>query len=68
MSTEALEQFVRDAEDEGKEVYVQGHDDYDVIKYVEVDGVEYLNEDFEEEVEYAYWVEDAYRVAERSMY
>lgn len=66
MSTEALEELVRTAEDEGKEVFIQWHPEYSVIDYVEIEGVEIENEDYEDEVNDQYWVEDSYRVAERS--
>lgn len=65
MRSDELEQFAWDSEDAGKAVYVQRHEEYDVIEYVEVDGVEYYNEEYRDELDDAYWTEDAYRVAER---
>lgn len=66
MSTEALEQFIMDAEDKGCEVSVDWHEDYHIIRRIEVDGTVIENEDYREELEDAYWAEDAYRVAEAS--
>lgn len=68
MRSEELLSMVCDAEDAGKDVYVQRHEFSDVIEFVEIDGVEYYNDEYRDELEDAYWVEDAYRVAERSMY
>lgn len=62
--TEELEIAARQAEDEGREVYVQRHPDFDVIEWIEVDGVETYNDDYVDEVKDAYWAEDAYRVAD----
>ena len=62
--TEELEIAARQAEDAGREVYVQRHDTYDIIEWIEVDGVELYNEDYDDEVEDQYWLEDSYRVAE----
>lgn len=66
MSTKALEQFARDAEDKGCEVYIRWNDNHNVIHSIEVDGVEIENEAYPEELEDLYWAEDAYRVAEAS--
>lgn len=62
--TEELEIAARQAEDAGREVYIQRHDTYDIIEWIEVDGVETYNDDYVDEVKDAYWAEDAYRVAE----
>lgn len=66
--TEELEIAAREAEYAGKEIYVQYHDKYEIIEYLEIDGAEVYNDDYVDEVREAYWDEDAYRVAERSMY
>lgn len=63
--TEELEIAARQAEDAGREVYVQRHDEYDIIEYIEIDGVETYNDDYVDEAKDAYWAEDAYRVADR---
>lgn len=63
--TEELEIAARQAEEEGREVYVQRHDTFDVIEWIEVDGVETYNDDYVDEVKDAYWTADSYRVAER---
>ena len=62
--TEELQEAAWKAEDEGHEVYVQRHDEYDIIEYIEIDGVETYNDDYVDEVRDAYWAEDAYRVAD----
>ena len=62
--TEELEIAARQAEDTGREVYIQRHPDFDVIEWIEVDGVETYNDDYIDEVKDAYWAEDAYRIAE----
>lgn len=62
--TEELEIAARQAEDAGREVYVQRHPDLDVIEWIEVDGVETYNDDYIDEVKDAYWSADADRVAE----
>lgn len=62
--TEELEIAARQAEDAGREVYVQRHPDLDVIEWIEVDGVETYNDDYVDEVKDQYWLEDGYRVAE----
>lgn len=65
MRSEELQRLAWESEDAGKDVYVQRNEEYDeVIEFVEVDGVEYLNEEYEDEISDAYWTEDAYRVAD----
>lgn len=56
MSTEALEQFVRDVEDAGCEVSVDWHDDYWIIRHIVVDGVVIENDDYWGELEDVYLV------------
>lgn len=62
--TEDLEIAARQAEDAGSDVYIQRHDEYDIIEYIEIDGVETYNDDYIDEVKDAYWAEDAYQVAD----
>lgn len=63
--TEELEIAARQAEDAGREVYIQRHDTYDIIEYLEVDGNEIYNPDYLDEVRDAYWLQDSYDIAER---
>lgn len=63
--SEELEVAVQRAEDAGRAVYVQRHEEYDIIEYIEIDGVETYNEEFDDEVRERYWLEDSYRVADR---
>lgn len=63
--SEELERQASEAEDNGSEVYVQRHDTYDIIEYLEVDGNVIYNPDYLDEVKDQYWLEDSYRVAER---
>lgn len=63
-TTEKLQQAAREAEDEGREVYVRRHNTYDIIEYVEIDGVETYNDDYIDEVKDAYWTADSYQVAD----
>lgn len=62
--TEELEIAARHAEDAGREVYIQRHDTYNIIEWIEVDGVEIYNDDYVDEVGDAYWTADSYRVAD----
>lgn len=62
--SDQLQQRAWDAEDQGSEVFVYWDDVYDVIRYIDIDGEEFENPYFAEEVEAAYWTGDAYRVAE----
>lgn len=64
-TTEELQQAAWDAEDAGSEVYVQRHDDYGIIEYIEIDGVETYNPNYVDEVKDQYWLEDSYKIAER---
>lgn len=64
MKSEELQQMARDAEDEGKDVYVARHEGTGIVEYVEIDGKEYLNPDYVDEVKDAYWAADAERVAD----
>lgn len=65
MSSEELQRQAYKAEDEGKDFYVHYHGEFqEVIEYIEIDGVETYNEDYEEEIEDAYWLGDSYRAAE----
>lgn len=63
-TTEELQQAAWDAEDAGSEVYVQRHQEFDVIEYIEIDGVETYNPNYVDEVKDAYWAEDAEKVAD----
>lgn len=62
--TEELEIAARQAEDAGHEVFIQRHPDFDVIEWIEVDGVETYNDDYVDEVKDAYWIADADHVAD----
>lgn len=53
------------AEDAGQDVFISWHDTYEVIEYIEIDGEEIYNPDYNEEVLDAYWLMDSYAVAER---
>lgn len=68
MNTEELERVCREAEESGKDVSVTWHPEYNVIDYIEIDGVEIHNDHYADEVDDAYWLEDSYRVAERATY
>lgn len=63
--SEELERQAFEAEDNGSEVYVQRHDTYDIIEYLEIDGNEIYNPDYLDEVKDAYWLQDSYNIAER---
>lgn len=65
MNTEELETLAREADNEGKEIYIEWHPHYQVIEYVEINGKETYNSVYEDEVKDSYWLEDSYRVAER---
>lgn len=65
MSTEKLYELVRNAEDAGQYSYAAYHDEFDIIEYVEIGDDVIYNEDYEEEVREAYWLDDSYRVADR---
>lgn len=65
MSSEELQRQAFEAGDEGKDFYVHYHGEFqEVVEYIEIDGVETYNENYEEELEDAYWVDDSYRAAE----
>lgn len=52
MNTDQLEQMAWDAEDSGADVCVHRHESQDnVIKYIEIDGEEFLNEYISDELE-----------------
>ncbi len=63
--SEELERQAFEAEDNGSEVYIERHPEYNVIEYIEIDGQEIYNHVYEDEVTDQYWLEDSYRVAER---
>lgn len=65
MSTEDLREMAWKAEEEGRETYVEYHDEYDIIEYIEIDGVETYNDSFIDEVKDQYWLEDSYKIADR---
>ena len=64
--SDRLQQKGYDAEDEGQEVEYYWHDEYSVLRYIEIDGEEFENPEYEDELEDAYWTADSYRVAERN--
>lgn len=52
MTSEDLQQMAWAAEDNGSEVEVYKHEAFDeLIQYIEVDGVTYLNDELSDEVE-----------------
>lgn len=52
MSSDVLMQMAWDAEDNGDEVEVYRHNQVDeVIEYIEINGIEYLNEHMVDELE-----------------
>ena len=63
--TDRLQQKGYDAEDAGSEVEYYWHDEYNVLRFIEIDGEEFENPEYEDEVRDQYWLEDGYRVAER---
>lgn len=52
-STEILRKFAGDAEENGREIEIGWDEEWDLIRWVEVDGVEYWNSGYEEEREEA---------------
>lgn len=64
MSSEDLQQLAWNEEDEGKEVYVYRHES-GIIEYIEVNGKEYVNPTFMDEVRDAHETESGYRMAEK---
>lgn len=66
MNSEQLRNMWYAAEDEGKEVFVNVNKGYDVINNIEIDGEQFINESYEDELSDAYWLEDSYQTAERS--
>lgn len=62
--SDRLLQKGRDAEDEGLDVDYYWHDEYSVLRIIEIDGEEFENPKYGEELEDAYWTADSYRVAE----
>lgn len=65
MNTETLETMAREAEEAGKETYLNWHPEYSVLEYIEIDGKEIHNPAYEDEVKDQYWMEESYRAAER---
>lgn len=63
--TDRLQQKGWDSEDNGSEVEYYWHDEYNVLRYIEIDGEEFENPEYRDELEDQYWLEDGYRVAER---
>lgn len=63
--TDMLRDKAYEAEDNGQDIYIKWHDTYEVIEYIEIDGEEIYNPDYNEEVREAYWLMDSYAVAER---
>lgn len=64
--TDRLQQRGYDAEESGSEVEYYWHDEYNVLRYIEIDGEEFENPEYGDEVRDQYWLEDGYRVAERN--
>ena len=64
MNTEKLDELYHAAEDAGREFYVEFHPEFDIIEYVEIDGDVIYNDEYEDEVQDAFWTRDSYRVAE----
>lgn len=63
--SDRLQQKGWDAEEAGSEVKYYWHDKYNVLRYIEIDGEEFENPEYEDEFREQYWLEDGYRVAER---
>lgn len=53
-----------DAEEAGSEVEYYWHDEYSVLRFIEIDGEEFENPEYKEELVDAYWTADSYRVAD----
>lgn len=66
--TEELYEMANAAEDAEKEVYVSWVDDSPVIRYIEIDGEEFENDEYKDELNDLYWESDALRVAESYMH
>lgn len=64
MSSLELEAVAFEAEDEGYDAYI-AYDEHDVVRYIEIDGMIYDNEDYDIESEEAFWMRDADRIADR---
>lgn len=67
MNTETLQDMAWNAEDAGKDVYIERSPYAPVIEYIEIDGVEHYNPGYVDEVKDYYWEQDAYRIADRIM-
>lgn len=63
--SDRLQQKGWDAEDNGSEVEYYWHDEYEVLRFIVIDGEEFENPDYRDEIDDAYWLADSYRVAER---
>lgn len=63
MNSDKLQDLAWMFEDEGRSVYVQRDAYTGVIEYIDVDGEEYLNDNYDDEVADAYWLKDSYRAA-----